>query len=162
MGEDDCRRSWPDLMRIVEERVRPQRIASAKGGGTDRKKRAELWWQFSRSAKDLYESIKGLDRVLAISRVGQKAAIAFQSTDRVFAESLVVFAFSNYAPFSVLQSQAHDVWARFFSSSMKDDLRYTPSDCFETFPFPEGFVTHPIPETLSPIKGWFSLSFCLL
>ena len=25
---------------------------------------------------------------------------------------------------------------------MKDDLRYTPSDCFETFPFPEGWETH--------------------
>lgn len=24
---------------------------------------------------------------------------------------------------------------------MKDDLRYTPSDCFETFPFPHGFET---------------------
>ena len=24
---------------------------------------------------------------------------------------------------------------------MKDDLRYTPSDCFETFPFPEGWET---------------------
>ena len=26
---------------------------------------------------------------------------------------------------------------------MKDDLRYTPSDCFETFPFPENFETDP-------------------
>jgi hypothetical protein len=26
---------------------------------------------------------------------------------------------------------------------MKDDLRYTPSDCFETFPFPENWETHP-------------------
>ena len=25
---------------------------------------------------------------------------------------------------------------------MKDDLRYTPSDCFETFPFPENFETN--------------------
>ena len=25
---------------------------------------------------------------------------------------------------------------------MKDDLRYTPSDCFETFPFPENWETH--------------------
>jgi hypothetical protein len=32
------------------------------------------------------------------------------------------------------------MWARFFGSSMKDDLRYTPSDCFETFPFPENFA----------------------
>jgi hypothetical protein len=26
---------------------------------------------------------------------------------------------------------------------MKDDLRYTPEDCFETFPFPRQFETHP-------------------
>ena len=26
------------------------------------------------------------------------------------------------------------------ASSMKDDLRYTPSDCFETFPFPEDWT----------------------
>jgi hypothetical protein len=25
---------------------------------------------------------------------------------------------------------------------MKDDLRYTPTDCFETFPFPAGFETN--------------------
>ena len=25
---------------------------------------------------------------------------------------------------------------------MKDDLRYTPSDCFETFPFPNGYRTN--------------------
>jgi len=29
---------------------------------------------------------------------------------------------------------------------MKDDLRYTPEDCFETFPFPHGFVSHPALE----------------
>src|SRR5215813_11358895 len=29
---------------------------------------------------------------------------------------------------------------------MKDDLRYTPSDCFETFPFPPGFETDPALE----------------
>jgi len=29
---------------------------------------------------------------------------------------------------------------------MKDDLRYTPSDCFETFPFPENWETPPALE----------------
>ena len=29
---------------------------------------------------------------------------------------------------------------------MKDDLRYTPSDCFETFPFPNDWETHPALE----------------
>ena len=41
------------------------------------------------------------------------------------------------------QSRPHDTWARFFGSSMKDDLRYAPSDCFETFPFPEDWENHP-------------------
>jgi hypothetical protein len=41
--------------------------------------------------------------------------------------------------FSCMQSRPHELWARFFASSMKDDLRYTPSDCFETFTFPPGF-----------------------
>ena len=29
---------------------------------------------------------------------------------------------------------------------MKDDLRYTPSKCFQTFPFPPGFEAHPLLE----------------
>ena len=29
---------------------------------------------------------------------------------------------------------------------MKDDLRYTPSDCFRTFPFPANFETDPALE----------------
>jgi hypothetical protein len=29
---------------------------------------------------------------------------------------------------------------------MKDDLRYTPSDCFETFPFPEGWESESVLE----------------
>ena len=31
----------------------------------------------------------------------------------------------------------HEIWAHFFGSSLEDRLRYTPSDCFETFPFPD-------------------------
>ncbi len=50
----------------------------------------------------------------------------------------------NHANFAILQARIHEIWARFFSSSMKDDLRYTPSDCFETFPFPEGYAHNPI------------------
>jgi hypothetical protein len=30
---------------------------------------------------------------------------------------------------------------------MKDDLRYAPSDCFRTFPFPENFETDATLET---------------
>lgn len=43
------------------------------------------------------------------------------------------------AMFAVLQSRVHEFWARFFSSTLEDRLRYAPSDCFETFPFPPNY-----------------------
>ncbi len=51
----------------------------------------------------------------------------------------MVFPLDTYSAFCALQARPHEIWARFFGSSMKDDLRYTPSDCFETFPFPENW-----------------------
>ena len=45
-----------------------------------------------------------------------------------------------------MSSRVHEIWTRFFSSTLKDDLQYTPSDCFETFPFPPGFETSPALE----------------
>jgi hypothetical protein len=81
--------------------------------------------------------------VLTTTRVSPHLIIGRISAGQVYSEQLIPLAFSNLAPFSALQSRPHEVWARFFASSMKDDLRYTPSDCFETFPFPKGFETSP-------------------
>jgi hypothetical protein len=64
----------------------------------------------------------------------------------IFANAIVATTFDGFAPFAVLQSRIHELWARFFSSSMKDDLRYAPSDCFRTFPFPPHFETNPTLE----------------
>jgi hypothetical protein len=142
MSEAEARR-WPDLMTIVEERVRPEREASlAESWSQDKEKRAKRWWQFSRSAKDLYVAIAELERVLGISSVGQHAAFAFLPSRMVYSHALIVFPLPTHAAFCALQSRSHEIWARFFGSSMKDDLRYTPSDCFETFPFPENWESH--------------------
>jgi hypothetical protein len=71
---------------------------------------------------------------------------AFLEAGSVYANTVVALAYCEFSTFSALQSRAHELWARFFSSSMKDDLRYTPSDCFRTFPFPENFETDPALE----------------
>lgn len=42
----------------------------------------------------------------------------------------------------VMQSRVHEIWVRFFASSLEERLRYTPSDCFETFPFPKDWRTN--------------------
>ena len=132
---------WPELLAIVEERVKPDRAhltSNAVG-----RKRAAFWWQYGSLAKELYSAVTGLKRVLVISRVGQQAAFTFLARDAVYAESMIVFPSDTHAAFCALQSRPHEIWARFFGSSMKDDLRYTPSDCFETFPFPEHWETRP-------------------
>ena len=78
--------------------------------------------------------------------MGQQAALAFLPNGLVFAESLIIFPLDTHAAFCALQSRPHEIWARFFGSSMKDDLRYTPSDVFETFPFPRKWTTDPTLE----------------
>jgi len=89
-----------------------------------------------------------LNTVLVICRHQPQWGTCFLPAASVFAESLIVFPLHTRAAFSALQSRPHEIWARFFGSSMKDDLRYTPSDCFETFPFPNKWDTHPALEAV--------------
>ncbi len=136
--------NWPDLFKIVEEKVLPQR--REMGGYSVAERRNAFWWQYGTYAQRLHEVIRGLDRCLALSRVSAHLAIAFQPTDRVFADSLVVFPFRDFAFFAILQSRSHEIWARFFSSSLEDRLRYTASDCLGTFPFPRNWQLNDILE----------------
>ena len=39
-------------------------------------------------------------------------------------------------PFGVLQSRVHTTWARRMGTQLESRPRYTPTTCFETFPFP--------------------------
>jgi hypothetical protein len=135
MSEEEAR-EWPDLMAIVEAKVRPVRLAQ------NRDARARYWWRFGETAPKLHRAIRGKKRVLAIARVGQHGAFCFVPTGSVFSEMVVVFPDERDAFFTILQSRPHECWARFFASSLEDRLRYTPSDCFETFPFPIDWDTN--------------------
>lgn len=126
---------WPDLFSILDRHVRPLRQNQASIVNPKR------WWMHARPGGRLDEAVRKFSHVLALSRVSGNLAVTRTSSRMVFAESVVVFAYPNLAPFAILQSRIHEIWARFFSSSMKDDLRYAPSDCFETFPFPPGYET---------------------
>ncbi|MFN3866228.1 MAG: type IIL restriction-modification enzyme MmeI, partial [Demequina sp.] len=48
-----------------------------------------------------------------------------------------VFAFDDDYSMGVLLSRAHDAWAWAQSSTLKGDLRYTPTTVFATFPWPD-------------------------
>ena len=149
---------WPDLLAIVEERVKLERAHLTRNAIG--RKRATFWWQYGSLAKDLYSSVTDLERVLAISRIGQHAAFTFLPNETVYAETTIVFPFDTHAAFCALQSRPHEIWARFFGSSLEDRLRYTPSDCFETFPFPERWESHPTLETAG--KAYYDFRAALM
>jgi hypothetical protein len=139
---DPVASDWPDLLDVVERFVKPVRAKNP-----DRTRR-EIWWKYTRRAPALKRAMESLKRVLAINcGACPHMAFAFLPSNVVYAHSLDIIAFTTFGPFAVLQSRIHEIWARFFSSSMKDDLRYVPSDCFRTFPFSEGFKTDTALET---------------
>ena len=138
--EANCRRRWPELIKIVEDRVKPTRISD------NRATYREFWWQYAEKRKELYSAIAGLCRVLVCAIVSNKVSFTFLPSRMVFSNKLVIFPFQSFSAFCALQSNVHEIWARFFSSTMKDDVSYSSSDCFETFPFPSGWETHPILE----------------
>ncbi|MFQ5473081.1 MAG: type IIL restriction-modification enzyme MmeI, partial [Dehalococcoidia bacterium] len=73
------------------------------------------------------------------SRIGNAFAFAFLPADIMMSGKTVVFPYASFGPFATLQSRIHEVWTRFLSTTLKDDLQYTPSLCFETFTFPDKF-----------------------
>lgn len=137
---DPVAADWPNLLAIVRERVKPGRDQDNREGYE------RYWWQYAEKRPALYKAVAQLDRVLAIARVGQYGIFCFLPPSLVYSEQLVVMALQGNAASAMLQCRVHEIWARFFASSMKDDLRYTPSDCFETFPFPARFEADPALE----------------
>jgi type I restriction-modification system DNA methylase subunit len=129
-SEEECWREWPELMAIVERKVKPGRLTQ------NREIRARYWWRFGETCPALYAAIAGCERVLVTARHQPNWQLARMIPSGVFSEAMVVFTLQSRTWLSLLQSSCHELWARFLGSSMKDDLRYTPSDCFETFPFP--------------------------
>ncbi len=132
---------WPELLSIVVEKVKPDRDRQK------RKARRERWWQFADKQPGLYASLSDIDRALAVNcGATQHLALAFLPTQMVFANTLVIFPLAGHGAFCVLESLSHEIWARFFGSTLGDGLRYTPSDVFETFPFPRNWTTDPTLE----------------
>ncbi|MEN9935518.1 MAG: hypothetical protein RLZZ387_2097 [Chloroflexota bacterium] len=134
--------TYPEPFRIVLEKVKPERDKLAGGDATARD-RARRWWQFARQTMNLYATIAGMERVLTITIVTQYFAPEFCPTEWVFAHRLCVFPLSTWQDYALIQSNFHESWARAYSSSLETRLNYSPSDAFETFPFPEAPTRRP-------------------
>jgi len=132
---------YPDCLDIVRNKVKPEREKLNKTVSTQRR-RAKYWWIYGQHAPALYEAIKNNLRVLIAARVSKLLIFSFVPKNQVFSEQLVVFSFDDFCFLALLQSSIYTSWAWEYCSTMRDaGIRFSPTDGFETFPFPENTDT---------------------
>jgi hypothetical protein len=135
MPEEEVRKRYPAIYDLLERKVRAYRMSKS-----DRVARAP-WWQFLWSRPTLYKKMRRSDAIIVTSRVSKHHAFVRVPTRLIPSTRLSVITFAGYAPYAVIQCRVHEVWTRYFGASRGVTANYSPSDCFETFPFPDDFET---------------------
>lgn len=98
------------------------------------------WWQFGWPRPEMFAALNGLSRYISIPRHAKHYLCAWTHPAVTPGDALVVIARDDDTAIGILQSRIHEVWALRSGSSLEDRPRYTPTTCFETFPFPEGLT----------------------
>jgi hypothetical protein len=145
----DC----PELLEKVRHLVKPERDKSSGNAIAD--KRRNKWWLYERDRKALYHAIgrghsferhpknwsddscRYISTVIVFAQTSKTKYPVLMPNTAVFDQKTVVIASDDLAHFAVLSSSTHYAWAHVHGSRMKTDAVYTPSDVYETFPFPE-------------------------
>jgi hypothetical protein len=134
--EEECRRQWPSLLTLLEQKVKPERA---------KQKRSHLrsrWWQHAETRPALNAAISRVERVLVTGAAAVMHHMFVEMPSaRVFSNKLIVFALNGGSAFGILQSRVHEVWRVFFGTTFgsADALTYNPTRVFETFPFPKAW-----------------------
>lgn len=122
--------SYPAALDIVRERVKPERDVA------NREPNKTYWWQFERPRPAMLAAIAALERYVAANAQGKRILFTWQESATCPSNLTNVFAFDDDYSMGVLASRLHGEWARAQSSTLRVDIRYTPTSAFETFPWP--------------------------
>lgn len=122
---------YPLALKILRERVKPVRESN------NRALYRKVWWLFGENRPGLRKATSKLDRVVAGVRVGKRALFTWADAWVLPSDSTNTFAFDDDFSMGVLLSKAHEAWAWQQASTLKGDLRYTPTSVFMTFPWPD-------------------------
>jgi len=150
--DENRAKDYGHVYEILKARAYPERLEKSRKKSY--KAIMKSWWQYWRPRSDLYHAIgrghifknhpknwdpeiRPFDQVLVIARTSKTGAFVFVPNKYVMSDATVVFARHDYSFFAILQSSIHISYAWQHSSKLKSDLRYSHSDCFETFPLPE-------------------------
>jgi hypothetical protein len=133
MSEEEFKLKHPLAYQIVLEKVKPLRMAKSS------RVSSSPWWQFLWPRATLREKMLSVGGAIIRPRVSTHHVFSFTSFDVLPSNLTAAICSLNLGMLANLQSRLHETWASFFGSSLKDDLRYTTTDCFETFPFSNHF-----------------------
>ncbi len=118
----------------VNEHVRPVRVTNK------RKVYAENWWLHMEPRPGMRQALDGLSRYLVTPTTAKHRLFTWLSADVLPDHALIAVARDDDYTFGVLHSRFHEVWALAMGTQLREvesGFRYTPTTCFETFPFPE-------------------------
>lgn len=127
---------FPVCFEIVERLVLPERLKIK-----DKRKRdllSKLFWQYDSQAKQLYTSIANVTRYMVHPLTSKHHVFEFFEPGIVLAHTTTSVVMAGWADFAILQSQIHWEWALQYGNKLETRPQYTPSQCFDTFPFPSG------------------------
>jgi len=125
----DKAKTYPECFSILEKKVYVERQEKRD------KSYREKWWQFGRRSVELYKNLTSYHRALVVCRVTKYLSFSFVPTNYVYDVGTNVILFDRFMDYAMLQSNIHECWARKYGSTLRFDLRYTNTDCFENYPF---------------------------
>jgi methylase of polypeptide subunit release factors len=97
--------------------------------------RRELWWQFAVRAAAIHELVEHAGAAICVTVVSKYGMPVRIQAGPVISSAVAICADASFGRLIEMSSVAHNAWAWEWGSTMKSDLRYNPSDVFDTFPF---------------------------
>jgi len=97
------------------------------------------WWLFGDARPGMRKAISKLSRYIVTPMVSKHRVFVWMPVQVVPENLVVVIARDDDYFFGLLHSKVHELWARRKGTQLREaesGSRYTPTTCFETFPFP--------------------------
>ena len=126
----------------VKEKVMPARVKNKM------RWRAENWWLHGYPAATMRQALAPLPRYIGTPKVAKHRFFVWLTEDMLPSNLVIAIASDDDYVFGILQSHIHTTWALAMGSQLEDRPTYTPTTCFETFPFP-----HPTGEQRAAIAN---------
>ena len=110
------------------------------------------WWRHGEARPGLRSRIAAVHRYIATPEVAKHRLFTWCPSTVLPDKNLQCTPRADDTTFGILHSRLHELWSLRLGTSLEDRPRYTPTTCFETFPFPAGLTpadtAHQRTETL--------------